>query len=128
MTSGAVFASGTVPPSSITPAFSVPGSSSKNMSLQTGLRAQQDRRVLVDGEVVAFDPEGDLGDAVDELDIADVADLDAGDADRLALAGDDGLGGLELGLELEGPLLEHRDPQALLLKDHVGDQQADRQQ
>ena len=39
---------------------------------------------------------------------------------RLALAGDDGLRGLELGLELEGLLLEDRDPQALLLDDHVG--------
>ena len=59
------------------------------------------------------------------LDLGDVADAHAGDADRLALARDDRLGGLELGLELEGLLLEHRDPQALLLEDVVGDAERD---
>ena len=47
----------------------------------------------------------------------DVADADARDPDRLALAGDDRLGRLELGLQLERLLLEDRDPQALLLED-----------
>ena len=120
LTSGAVFSSGTVPPSSISPAVLRARVHLEEHVLEAGLRAQQDRRVLVDGQVVAVDAEGDDGDAVLELDVLDVADLDAGDPERLALAGDDGLGRLELGLELEGPLLEHRDPQPLVLHDHVG--------
>ena len=55
--------------------------------------------------------------AVLEVDVGDVADLDAGDADRLTLARNDRLRGLELGLELEGLLLEDRDAQPLLLDD-----------
>ena len=69
-----------------------------------------------------------LGDAVDELDALDVADLDAGDVDRLTLSGDDGLGGLEVGLELERLLLQDRDAQALVLDDHVAREQRDDQQ
>ena len=56
--------------------------------------------------------------------VGDVADPHAGDADRLALARDDRLRGLELGLELERLLLEHRDPQPLLLDDVDGDRRA----
>ncbi len=57
--------------------------------------------------------------AVDQLDLLDLADVDAGHPDRLTLSGHDGLSGLELGLELEGLLLEDRDPKALLLEDVV---------
>ena len=87
------------------------------MSLQAGLRPQQHRRVLVDRQVLAIDVERDDGAAVLELDLRDVADADAGDPERLALTGDDRLRRLELGLELEGLLLEDRDPKPLVLED-----------
>ena len=92
---------------------------------QAGQRAHQDRRVLVDRQGVAIDVEGDHGAPVDQFDLGDVADPDAGNAKRLALPGDDALGVLELGLELEGLLLEHRDPEALLLEDVVADRPGD---
>ncbi len=84
-------------------------------------RAHQDRRVFVDRQVLAVHVEGDDRAAVDQLDIRDVADPDACDPQRLTLAGDDALGVVELGLELEGLLLQHRDPEALLLEDVVAD-------
>ena len=96
--------------------------------LERRRRAHQDRRVLVDRQVLALDREGHDALAVLEVDVGDVADLDAGDADRLALAGHDRLGGLELGLQLEGLLLEDRDPQALLLDDVAGDPEREDQQ
>ena len=117
-----------MPPSSISPAFCVPGSISKNMSLSPVCGPEQDRRVAIDRQEVAIDAERHDRDPVLELDVLDVADLDAGDAQRLALAGDDGLGGLELGLELEGTLLEDRDPQPLVLDDHVRGRDPDEQE
>ena len=51
--------------------------------------------------VLGLDVERDDREAVPELDAADVADLDAGDVHALALARSDGLGRLELGLDLE---------------------------
>ena len=68
--------------------------------LQAGLRAQQHRRVLVDRRVLLADLQVDDGDAVLERDLADLADRHAGDVDRLALAGDDGLRRRELGVDL----------------------------
>src|SRR5205807_1597857 len=65
--------------------------------------------------------------AVLELDLADVADADAGDADRLPLAGDDRLRGGELGLQRPGRLVDDRQPQALVLErvqaDGAGDEE-----
>ena len=119
MTSGAVFADGIVSPSSYSPAEARARVELEEHVLERRRRAHQDRRVLVDRQVLALDREGHDALAVLEVDVGDVADLDAGDADRLALAGDDRLRRLELGLELEGLLLEDRDPQALLLDDVV---------
>ncbi len=75
----------------------------------------------IDRQVLALDVERDHAVPVDQLDLLDLADVDAGDAHGLPLARNDGLGRLELGLELEGLLLEDRDPQALLLEDVVRD-------
>ena len=70
--------------------------------LQAGLGPQQRGRVGVDQVLVlAVDVHPDDRAAVLELDVADVADPHAGDAHGLALAGDHGLRGLELGLEHE---------------------------
>ena len=119
LTSGAVFLVGIVPPSGIIAGGLGPRVELEEHVLQAGTRAQEDRRVLVDREELAVDPERDDRDAVLELDVLDLPDLDAGDVDRLALAGDDRLGGRELGLELERLRLEDRDPQPLLLDDDV---------
>ena len=96
--------------------------------LQAGARAHQDRRVLVDRQELAVDVERHDRASVHELDLGDVADPHAGHAQRLALAGNDRLRGLELGLELERFLLEDRDPEPLLLEDVVADAGRDHDQ
>ena len=96
--------------------------------LQARLRAEQDRRVLVDRQELAVDVHRHDRVTVLVVDGRDVADANAGHPDRLALAGGHGLGGREVGLELEGLLLEQRDPQALVLDDDVRREQADRQE
>jgi hypothetical protein len=72
-----------------------------------------------------LDLEGDDAVSVLELDRLDVADLHARHPQALALARHHGLGGLELGLELERLLLEDRNAQALLLDDVQRDRQRD---
>ncbi len=96
--------------------------------LQAGLRTEQDRRVLVDGEELAVD--GHRHDRVTVLvvDGVDVADADARHPDGLSLAWGDRLGGGHVGLQLERLLLEQRDPQSLVLDDDVGREQPDGEQ
>ncbi len=66
--------------------------------VEVGLRSQQQARVGVDQfHVFGLDVHADDGVAVFEIDRGDLADLDAGDVDRLALAGGDRLCGRELG-------------------------------
>jgi hypothetical protein len=70
--------------------------------LQAGLRAQQRARVLMDEPLVLrVDRHRHDRVAALEVDLADVADPHARDADRLALARRDRLGGREVGLQLE---------------------------
>ncbi len=65
--------------------------------VEVGLRPQQQAGVGVDQvEVFGLDVHADDGVAVFEVDRGDLADLDAGDVDRLALAGRDRLGGGEV--------------------------------
>ena len=78
--------------------------------------------------VLLVDVHLDHGAAVLELDAADVADAHAGDADGLALAGDDGLRGRELGLELERLGLDEREAQPLLVEDVDRDARRDHDQ
>ena len=92
--------------------------------LQAGLGPQQRGRVGVD-EVLVLRVDVHPHDraAVLELDLADVADPHAGDADGLALAGDHGLRGLELGVEHERLVLDDREAHPLLAEDvdrHAG--------
>ncbi len=96
--------------------------------LEPGLGPQQDRRVLIDRQELAVDVHRDDGDAVVDLDVGDVADAHTRDPHGLPLAGGHGLRGLELGLELEGRLLDHGDPQPLVLDDHPGGDQPDHDQ
>ena len=98
------------------------------MSFRPVFGPQQDRRVLVDGQELAVDVHRHHRVAVLELDLGDVADAHARDAHGLALAGGDRLRGLELGLELEGRLLEDRDPQPLVLDDVQVETSADHDQ
>ena len=86
-TSGAVLATGIVSPSSNSPAALRARIELEEHVLEAGLRPQQDRRVLVDGQELAVDVHRHHRDAVVVLDLGDVADPDAGDADGLALPG-----------------------------------------
>ena len=86
--------------------------------LQPGLGPQQRGRVGVDQILVlGIEVHLDHGVAVLEVDAADVADAHAGDAHGLALAGDDGLRGRELRLQLVGLRLDEREAHALLVED-----------
>jgi hypothetical protein len=93
--------------------------------LKARARAQEDRGVLVDRQVLAVDAEGDHGATVLELDGLDLPDLDARDVDGLPLPGHNGLRRRELRLQLERLVLEDRESQALLLDDDVGRNQGD---
>ena len=74
-----------------------PGADLDGHVVEVRFRPQQQGRVGVDQlHVLRFDVHADLGVAFLERDRGDLADLDAGDHDRLALAGGDRLGGFEL--------------------------------
>ena len=69
-----------------------------------------------------------LGDAVLQRDRADLADLDAGDADRLALTGGEGLAAGHVGVHLHRRGLDEREPQPLVVEDVAGDDDRQQQQ
>ena len=100
--------------------------------LQPGLRPQQDRGVAVDRRVLALDLHPDDRPAALEVDARDLADLDAGDVDGLPLTGRDGLGGGQLGLDLDVVLAEHRHAgrqrEPLVGEDDPADDQRDDEQ
>ena len=75
----------------------LPGLDLDHHVVEVRFRPQQQRGVGVDQlHVFGLDVHADDGVAVFELDRGDLAHLDAGDHDRLALAGRDRLRGLEL--------------------------------
>ena len=97
--------------------------------LQPGLGPQQRGRVGVDQILVlGVEVHLDHGVAVLEVDAADVADAHAGDAHGLALAGDDGLRGRELRLQLVGLRLDEREAHALVVEDVGRDAGGDQDQ
>ena len=125
LTSGSVLETGRVHPRLASGARSVPGSSSMNMSLSPVLGRSRRVRVGVDEVLVlGVEVQRDHGVAVLQADLRDVADAHARDAHRLALAGRDGLGGGERGLQLERLALP-REAHALVVQDVAADQRRD---
>jgi hypothetical protein len=97
--------------------------------LELALGAQEQGRVAVDARVFGGHFHGHRGDPFVQVHACDFADLGARDRHRLALPGGDCLSGLELGLEREVFVSEHRHPgrelEVLVREDVAADRRRD---